>query len=229
MAYRLMASVRRFDSLDFCNILRTLSVSVVAAFVVLAIEVAAQNATNMPRAELTAAAQQSSSSPQPAGPATLPAAAATPKPKKSQAELETELSKLLSGATLEGSFTTTGPGQDGARLSADKYTLGEVRKLAGNTWMIQARMRDAMIPLPLPIEWAGDTPVIVVEDFTIPGMGTFSARVMFYADHYAGYWKHDERGGSMFGVIHRANAAAAPAAAPASSNPPPIGQDKSKQ
>ena len=228
MACRLMTSVRRFYSLDFYSILRTLSVSVVAAFVVLTLEATAQNAASPPRAESTAAAQPSTPSPQPAGPATLPAAA-TPKPKKSQAELETELSKLLSGATLEGSFTTTGPGQDGARLSADKYTLGEVRKLAGNTWMIQARMRDAMIPLPLPIEWAGDTPVIVVEDFTIPGMGTFSARVMFYADHYAGYWKHDERGGSMFGVIHRANAAAAPAAAPASSNPPPIGQDKSKQ
>jgi hypothetical protein len=166
-----------------------------------------------------------------------PAAPQTPeaKPKKSQAELEAELSKLLSGATLEGSFTTTGPGRDGQRLSADRYTLGEVRKLSGNIWMIQARMREAMIPLPLPIEWAGDTPVIMVDDFTIPGMGTFSARVMFFADHYAGYWKHDERGGSMFGVIHRAKPDAAPAATPTGGQTPappatpPSPPDKSKQ
>jgi hypothetical protein len=150
--------------------------------------------------------------------------------KKTQAELEAELSKLLSGATLEGSFNTTGPGSDVARLSADKYSLGEVRKLAGNTWMIQAKMRDAMIPLPLPIEWAGDTPVIIVDNFTIPGMGTFSARVMFFADHYSGYWKHDERGGSMFGVIHRAGAnATSPAAAPSTApTTPPASDGKSK-
>lgn len=165
---------------------------------------------------------------------------AEPQRGKTQAELEAELSKLLSGATLEGSFTSTGPGQDASRLSVDKYTLGEVRKLAGNTWMIQARMRDALIPLPLPIEWAGDTPVIVVDNFTIPGMGTFSARVMFFADHYAGYWKHDERGGSMFGVVRRAGAEGAPAAtAPANettpmpttppATTPPTADDKSKQ
>jgi hypothetical protein len=166
-----------------------------------------------------------------------PAAPTAPeaKPKKSQAELEAELSKLLSGATLEGSFTTTGPGRDGQRLSADRYTLGEVRKLSGNIWLIQARMREAMIPLPLPIEWAGDTPLIIVDNFTIPGMGTFSARVMFFADHYAGYWKHDERGGSMFGVIHRAKPDAAPTATPPGEQTPapparpPSPNDKSKQ
>jgi hypothetical protein len=61
-----------------------------------------------------------------------------------------------------------------------------------------------MIPLPLPIEWAGNTPVIVVDDVTIPGMGTFSARVMFFADHYAGYWKHGDHGGHLFGVVYPA-------------------------
>jgi len=33
---------------------------------------------------------------------------------------------------------------------------------------------------------------------------------MFFADHYAGYWKHGEAGGHLFGVIHRdTNGAAA--------------------
>src|SRR5262245_3618685 len=92
------------------------------------------------------------------------AVATSPAPAKSQAELEAALSKMLSGATLEGSFTSTG-GRDGDRLRTDKYTLGEVKKLEGKMWMIQAKIqyRDSnamMVPLPLPIEWAGDTPVI---------------------------------------------------------------------
>lgn len=130
---------------------------------------------------------------------------------KSQADLETALSKMLSGATLEGSFTNTG-GRDGDRLRTDKYTLGEVKKLEGKMWMIQAKIQyrnsnAVMVPLPLPIEWAGDTPVIVVDNLTIPGMGTFSARVMFFDDHYAGYWKHGDRGGNMFGIVRRADVA----------------------
>ncbi len=132
-----------------------------------------------------------------------PAATLPAMPKKSQAELDADFAKMLSGATLEGSFNTTGAGRDMTRLSADKYSLGEVKKQFGNIWIIQAKLRDTMIPLPLPILWAGDTPVIVVDNFTIPGMGTFSARVMFFEDHYSGYWKHGDRGGNMFGVVHR--------------------------
>lgn len=136
-----------------------------------------------------------------------------------QAELEAGLAKMLSGATLEGSFTNTG-GRNSDELRRDRYTLGEVKKLDGKTWIIQAKIqyrdRDAvMIPLPLPIEWAGDTPVIVVDNFTIPGMGTFSARVMFYDDHYMGYWKHDDRGGHLFGRVLRADAPAPAAEKPA--------------
>jgi len=177
------------------------------------------------------------SAPQAAQPANIAPAEQTPaaaKPRKSQAELEADLAKMLSGATLEGSFTMTGAGRDGARLSRDTYTLGDVKKLAGNIWLIQARIQygdnDYTVPLPLPIQWAGDTPVIVVDEFTIPGQGTFSARVMFFADHYAGYWKHGERGGNMFGVIHRAAAAAATpaagAAAGANTQQPPVETEK---
>jgi hypothetical protein len=37
-----------------------------------------------------------------------------------QAKLEAALSKMLSGATLEGSFTSTGAGGDPSKLSRDK-------------------------------------------------------------------------------------------------------------
>jgi len=185
----------------------------------------AQSAVPPPTADAAKSAKQAAT---PSGTASAEAKAAAPT-KKTQAELEADLAKLLSGATLEGSFNTTGPARDGARLSADKYTLGDVRKLAGNQWMIQYTFRDSVIPLPLTIEWAGDTPVIIVDNRTILGQGPYSARVMFFADHYSGYWKHGERGGSMFGVVHRAGAtpaAAGPATAPAT---PSSTDGKSKQ
>jgi hypothetical protein len=141
---------------------------------------------------------------QPAGDKAQAAAAA---PKKSQAELEADFAKMLSGATLEGSFNSTGAGRDSTKLSVDKYTLGEVKKQFGNIWTIQYKFRDQVVPLPIPIVWAGDTPVITIDNFSFAGMGPYSARVMFFADHYSGYWKHGERGGLMFGVVHRAQPA----------------------
>jgi hypothetical protein len=125
-----------------------------------------------------------------------------------QAKLEAALVKMLSGGTLEGSFTSTSAGSDPAKLSRDKYTLGQVKKLDGELWQIPARIqygdKDITLPIVLPIRWAGDTPVVTVDDLPLPGFGTVSARVMFSAGHYAGYWKHGDHGGNMFGVIHPA-------------------------
>ena len=122
------------------------------------------------------------------------------------AKLESALSKMLSGATLEGSFTSTGAGSDPSKLSREKYTLGEVKKLTGDMWQFPARIqyggKDITLPIILPIRWAGDTPIVAVDDLPLPGFGTVSARVMFFEGHYAGYWKHGDHGGNMFGVIN---------------------------
>jgi len=144
-----------------------------------------------------------------------------------QAKLEVALSKMLSGATLEGSFTSTGAGKDPSKLAREKYTLGEVKKLAGDMWQFQARIeyggKDVTLPIALPIRWAGDTPVVTVDDLPLPGFGTVSARVMFFQNHYAGYWKHGDHGGNMFGVIHPAEGksdAKSKSAAPSGGNLP---------
>jgi hypothetical protein len=125
-----------------------------------------------------------------------------------QAKLEAALTKNLSGATLEGSYTRTGDGSDPGKLSREKYTLGEVKKVSGDIWQIPARIqygeKDVTIPIMLPIKWAGDTPIVTVDDLALPGFGAVSARVMFYDGHYAGYWKHGDHGGHLFGVIHSA-------------------------
>jgi len=128
-----------------------------------------------------------------------------------QAKREAAFAAMLSGATLEGNFTFTGPGRDPKKLASDKYTLGDVKKLDGKLWLIPARIqygdKDVQLPISLPIEWALDTPVIVVDNIGLPGFGTVSARVMFFADHYAGYWQHGDAGGHLFGVVHRVKAA----------------------
>ncbi len=151
-----------------------------------------------------------------------------------QAELESALAKSLSGATLEGSFTSTGAGSDTTKLSREKYTLGEVKKVAGNLWQIPARIeyggKDVTLPIVLPIRWAGDTPMVAVDDLPLPGFGAVSARVMFFDGHYAGYWKHGKHGGHLFGVIHPAEKAAGEAKPPAASGSSrePSAQQQSK-
>ena len=136
-----------------------------------------------------------------------------------QAKREAALAEMLGGATLEGSVTVTGPGRDATQLAREKYTLGKVKKLDGKLWLIPTRIqyndKDVELPITLPIEWAGDTPLVVVDNLGLPGFGTVSARVMFFADHYAGYWQHGDASGHLFGVIHRAKTAAAPAGTPA--------------
>jgi hypothetical protein len=153
---------------------------------------------------LAQTAGSGSSSP-PSSQSAKPAAASV-----GQAALEKAFAEMLSGATLEGSFTSTSAGRDPTKLSREKYTIGQVRKLAGNLWLIPARVqygdRDLTVPLPAPIQWAGDTPVIVVDN--VPGFENMSARVLFFADHYAGYWKHGDHGGHLFGTITRGETAA---------------------
>jgi hypothetical protein len=51
--------------------------------------------------------------------------------------------------------------------------------------------------------WAGDRPVITLTDLSIPGVGTYTARVLLYSDQYAGTWSGGTHGGQVFGkIIH---------------------------
>ena len=145
--------------------------------------------------------------PKPDAPASTPTS--TPAAQNSaerQAALEAALAKMLSGATLEGSFTVSGPGADPKKLSREKYTLGEVKKVSGDIWLFPTRIqygeKDLTLPIPVPIRWAGDTPVVVVDAVDLPGFGAVSARVLFFDGHYAGYWQHGNHSGNLFGEIH---------------------------
>ena len=71
--------------------------------------------------------------------------------------------------------------------------------------MINARIqygnKDVTAPIPVQVKWAGDTPVIIVDDVGVPGSGSYSARVMIYDNTYAGTWTGGDHGGLMNGVI----------------------------
>jgi len=138
------------------------------------------------------------------------------------------LEKMLSGATLVGQFTVNG--RDEARTSPERYELNSVKHMQGDMWLITARIKygdhDLTVPLPLPIRWAGDTPIITLDKFTVPGMGAWSARVMFYEGRYMGYWfsaDHPEHGGYLFGKIEPPKNEGEGASAPATDAVPQSG------
>jgi hypothetical protein len=135
--------------------------------------------------------------------------------KKPLTVAEQKFSQLLSGAELEGRYTTW---DQLDTLKKDTYTVSKVSKIGGDMWLFKVRIRyadhDATVPLPLHVKWAGDTPVITLDKFPVPGFGTFSARVLFHGRYYAGTWDAGDHGGHMYGtVVLRADGGAAPAQA----------------
>ena len=131
-------------------------------------------------------------------------------PALGQAALEKQFEQTMSGAVLVGRFS------DAARPNAapkeDRYTIQRVSKIAdggGDRWLFICRIgfgrKELSVPLTIPVKWAGDTPVISVTDMTIPGMGTYTARVMIYADEYAGTWSGGTHRGHLWGRIERAS------------------------
>jgi len=112
--------------------------------------------------------------------------------------------KLLTGAKFKGSFTLDDkPLND---LHEEEYDIEKVEKLPEpDLWSIKARIKygnkDFAVPVPLYVRWAGETPVMTLDNITLPGFGTFSARVVLHVDKYAGTWQHDDKGGHLFGRI----------------------------
>lgn len=154
------------------------------------------------------------------GPSGSPPAAPAAAPEPDRAQLERDFASLLSNSQLVGCFTT-GSQRTYAPLSEDRYTLGTVAKIpdSDDLWRFEARIQygehDVTVPLILAVKWAGDTPVITLTDYFVPGMGRFTARVLFYNGEYAGTWSGGDHGGQMFGRVQRSR----PAGGDAPANP----------
>ncbi len=121
-----------------------------------------------------------------------------------QDERFAKFSELLTGSKFVGNFTVVG--QDNSNLTPEEYHIKSVKKSdRGNEWVFTARIKyqghDVSLPISLDVEWAGDTPIITVTDWTMFGIGPFSSRVVIYNGKYAGTWSHGDVGGHMFGEI----------------------------
>ncbi|MBI5762008.1 MAG: hypothetical protein HZA51_00635 [Planctomycetes bacterium] len=145
---------------------------------------------------------------------TLPADEPTTQPATTKAEkrkaLEREFQQMLENSILKGTWAMTGPeGLAGkAPLSEareDKYTVAKVSKAGDDYWIVNARVqyadKDVTIPITVRVVWAGDTPVITLDKLSMPGLGTYSARVMIYRGFYCGTWFGANYGGIMSGQI----------------------------
>jgi hypothetical protein len=121
-----------------------------------------------------------------------------------------EFEKYLSNSTLTGVFTIDGRPLN--KLEEERYEIKSAKKVDGeeNLWEITTRIKygdkDLTVPVFVNIEWVGRTPMIVLDNIAIPGLGTFSARVVFHDRKYAGTWKHDNVGGHLFGRVEPADA-----------------------
>jgi hypothetical protein len=118
--------------------------------------------------------------------------------------VEKQFQDSLNNVTLIGYFTQG----EGAELHDDKYMIERVTKVKEDTWKFEARIqynkKDFKVAMPLPVKFAGDTPVISLTNFAVPGFGSFTARVVMYNGAYAGTWGSagaNGHGGKLFGKI----------------------------
>src|SRR6266700_7775213 len=85
------------------------------------------------------------------------------------AENERKFEEMMTGVTLVGHSTSTNREGLGGE---ERYAIDKVSKLAGDIWLLQARMRfgsnELAVPIPVTIKWAGDTPVITLTDVSLP-------------------------------------------------------------
>jgi hypothetical protein len=122
-----------------------------------------------------------------------------------QDDLDRRFEEMMKGVTLVGRSTRD---NNDKFIGEDKYVIDGISRVAGDTWLLRARIQccgheNVPVPVPVTIKWAGDTPVITLTDLSIPGMGTYTARVVLYRGQYAGTWSGKNHGGQIFGKIVR--------------------------
>ena len=135
-----------------------------------------------------------------------PAVKDTARPAPTAADLEAKFKTTLTNAVMDGRFCMLKDGKLGPDKE-EKYTIVGVEKTAEGQWTISAKIQYGAVnftaPVPVQVKWAGDTPVIIVDNIGFPGTAKYSARVMIYDDTYAGTWSGGDHGGLMHGVIAR--------------------------
>jgi hypothetical protein len=120
-------------------------------------------------------------------------------------DLERQFTERMRDVSLIGSFTVAG--REDRTPRSDRYDISSVEKVGDDLWRFNAGMHccgvNGTIPVVVPMRWNGDTPMIMMTDTSLPGLGTFTVRLFFYGDRYAGTWQHGAIGGQMSGRIEK--------------------------
>jgi hypothetical protein len=139
-----------------------------------------------------------------------PAEKSSEEPAAKLNALEKQFQETMTNAVLAGKWRLVQDGKLGEEKT-DRYTIRSVAKVGEDLWLIGARVeyggKDVTVPVPVKVLWAGDTPVITITKAGLPGLGTFTARVLVYDGYYTGTWSGTGHGGFLSGVVERAPAA----------------------
>ena len=124
-------------------------------------------------------------------------------------DVERQFAERMRGVTMIGSFTIVG--RENGKPEPDRYDIASVEKVGEDLWRFNASMdccgvKGTTLPIVVPMRFVGDTPIIMMTDTSLPGIGTFTVRVFFYGDWYAGTWQHGKVGGHMSGRIEKQKA-----------------------
>ena len=128
-------------------------------------------------------------------------------PPVSMTPAEKQFQESMTNVKLIGYFTLG----DSKELHDDAYTIEKIEKVAEGAWNFTAHIqyggRDIKVTMKVPVQFAGDTPVINFPRQPVQGMGgMYTARVLFNNGGYAGTWGAGDHGGSMFGRIVKQDA-----------------------
>ena len=122
-------------------------------------------------------------------------------------ERDTRFATMIEGAEFLGEFNIVAPDGTVNKPQTDEYAVSKLERGEGGTWVFHYSMsygggNKATLPIPVVVEWAGDTPVLTMTDQALEGLGTFSVRILLYDDLYAGTWSSGGKiGGHMWGRI----------------------------
>ena len=123
-----------------------------------------------------------------------------------RAALEAKFKETMASCVFNGRWCLVKNGALGEERR-EKYSIEGATKSGGDVWLIYARIqygdKDVKVPVPVQLKWAGDTPVITLDKVSIPGLGTYSARVLVYENTYAGTWSAGDHAGMLHGVIEK--------------------------
>jgi hypothetical protein len=126
-------------------------------------------------------------------------------PKALPTDPEERFKTLFTKATLSGRWAPLKEGVLGDERSGDKYNIESITKGTGENWTVNAKMKyrdqEFVMPIPVQVKFAGDTAVLVVDKLSIPGGGTYSARLLIYERTYSGTWSGGRGGGMLYGTI----------------------------